>query len=137
MPDSQENYNSRLFSSPAALSHLSHGSQPIENTFDAFLDSYQSDQDEDYSEKEDLIQNKKSYAKDLVKPFEKNIPKAEIEYLLKDQGGKELIINRGPVSMLPSSSRNNSQHESDHVDENQIRDYNHPNIFANDHRSIE
>jgi len=61
------------------------------------LDSYQSDQDEDYSEKEDLIQNKKYYAKDLCKPFEKNISKAEIEYLLKDQGGEELIIKRGPV----------------------------------------
>ena len=89
-PDSQDRFNQRLFSSPTPFSHLSQksqasrGSQPAENTFDQFLDSYQSDQDEDYSEKEDLIQNKKSYAKDLVKPFEKNIPKAEIEYLLKD-----------------------------------------------------
>ena len=56
-----------------------------ENTFD-FLDSYHSDQDEDYSEKEDLIINKKFYAKDIYKPFEKKVPKTEIEYLLKDKG---------------------------------------------------
>lgn len=55
-----------------------------ENTFD-FLGSYQSDKDEDYSEKEDLIMNKKFYAKDLTKPFEKNISKAEVQCLLKDQ----------------------------------------------------
>jgi hypothetical protein len=55
-----------------------------ENTFD-FLSSYQSDKDEDYSEKEDLIMNKKFYAKDLTKPFEKNISKAEVQCLLKDQ----------------------------------------------------
>jgi len=39
-----------------------------ENTFD-FLGSYQSDKDEDYSEKEDLIVNKKYYQKDLHRPF--------------------------------------------------------------------
>ena len=54
-----------------------------ENTFD-FLNSYHSDQDEDYSEKEDLIINKKFYAKDIYKPFEKKVPKTEVEYLLKD-----------------------------------------------------
>jgi hypothetical protein len=59
-----------------------------ENTFD-FLGSYQSDKDEDYSEKEDLIKNKKHYVKDLNKPFEKNISKAELECLLKDQGGRQ------------------------------------------------
>lgn len=59
-----------------------------QNTFD-FLGthgSYESDEDEDYSEKEDLIQNKKFYQKDIFKPFEKSIPKTEIEYLLKEQG---------------------------------------------------
>lgn len=63
------------------------GSDDGDNTFDFFnsYSQYESDQDEDYSEKEDLIQNKKSYAKDLFKPFEKNIPKAEVEYLLRDQ----------------------------------------------------
>ena len=67
-----------------------------ENTFDFdFSGSNGSDRDEDYSEKEDLIVNKKFYAKDIHKPFEKNIPKTEIEYLLKDQ---EPIIhpNRHP-----------------------------------------
>jgi hypothetical protein len=54
-----------------------------ENTFD-FLGSYQSDKDEDYSEKEDLIMNKRYYAKDLQTPFEKTISKAEINHLLKD-----------------------------------------------------
>lgn len=48
------------------------------------MSSYQSDKDEDYSEKEDLIMNKKFYAKDLHKPFEKNISKAEVQCLLKD-----------------------------------------------------
>ncbi len=59
-------------------------SESEKHTFD-FLDSYKSEQDEDYSEKEDLIQNKKHYAKDLQNPFQKNIPKAEVEYLLKEQ----------------------------------------------------
>ena len=54
-----------------------------ENTFD-FLGSYQSDKDEDYSEKEDLIMNKKFYAKDITKPFENKIPLTEVNYLLKD-----------------------------------------------------
>ena len=59
-----------------------------QDTFD-FLGthgSYQSDEDEDYSEKEDLIQNKRFYQKDIYKPFDKSIPKTEIEYLLKEQG---------------------------------------------------
>ena len=58
-----------------------------ENTFDFFnsYSHYQSDQDEDYSEKEDLIQNKKYYQKDLCKPFEKNIPMTEVVHLLRDQ----------------------------------------------------
>lgn len=57
--------------------------QPIDNTFDFLGSNYQSDEDEDYSEKEDLIQNKKNYQQDMYKPFEKNIPKTEVQYLLK------------------------------------------------------
>ena len=58
-----------------------------ENTFDFFnsYSHYQSDQDEDYSEKEDLIQNRKHYQKDVCKPFERNIPNAEVADLLRDQ----------------------------------------------------
>ena len=55
----------------------------MENTFD-FLKSYQSDKDEDYSEKEDLIQNKINYAEDVHKPFEKPIPKIEVKDLIRD-----------------------------------------------------
>ena len=61
----------------------------MENTFD-FLKSYQSHEDSNYSEKEDLIVNKKFYAKDIYKPFEKPISKTEIEYLLKEQGPEEI-----------------------------------------------
>lgn len=78
-----------------------------ENTFDFdFSGSNESDPDEDYSEKEDLIVNKKFYAKDMHKPFEKNIPKTEIEYLLKDQ---EPIINQSrnpsPIGVLHEDSK--------------------------------
>ena len=59
-----------------------------ENTFD-FLRSYQSQEDSNYSEKEDLIVNKKFYAKDIQTEFEKKIPKTEIEYLLKEQGSND------------------------------------------------
>ncbi len=55
----------------------------LENTFD-FLESYQSDKDEDYSEKEELIINKNNYAEDVHKPFEKPISKIEVKHLLKD-----------------------------------------------------
>ena len=34
--------------------------------------------------------NKKFYAKDIYKPFEKPISKTEIEYLLKEQGPEEI-----------------------------------------------
>ena len=64
-------------------SQLSQQDPDEENTLD-FLGSYKSDQDEDYSEKEDLIQNKKFYAKDFIKPFERTIPKTEVEFLLKE-----------------------------------------------------
>ena len=54
-------------------------SSDIENTFDFLGSQYKSDLDEDYSEKEDLIKNKKFYAKDINKPFAlKSIPKAEV-----------------------------------------------------------
>ena len=72
-----------------------------ENTFD-FLGSYASDQDEDYSEKEDLIQNRKYYAKDLFQPFEKNIPKIEVKYLLKDQEPIDYLLGQ-PYQRLPES----------------------------------
>ena len=73
------NYDSRKYEVLSGRSLA----QPIDNTFDFLGSNYQSDEDEDYSEKEDLIQNKKNYQKDMFKPFEKNIPKTEVEYLLK------------------------------------------------------
>ena len=66
-------------------SRRSFRSVPPDNTFDFLGSNYQSEEDEDYSEKEDLIQNKKFYQKDIFQPFEKSIPKTEIEYLLKQQ----------------------------------------------------
>ena len=50
-------------------------------SFDALFGShYDSDKDEDYSVKEDLIQNTKTY-KDDQKGFNLNISKAEVAYL--------------------------------------------------------
>ena len=50
-------------------------------SFDALFGShYDSDKDEDYSVKEDLIQNTKTYKGDH-KPFNLNISKAEVAYL--------------------------------------------------------
>lgn len=53
-----------------------------QNTFD-LIGSYNSDLDEDYSEKEDLIQNKNYYRRDF-QPFDKDISKVEVEHLIKD-----------------------------------------------------
>ena len=53
-------------------------------SFDALFGShYDSDKDEDYSIKEDLIQNTKTYRNDF-KPFERNVSKAEIAYLNRE-----------------------------------------------------
>lgn len=81
-------------------SQLSQQDPDEENTLD-FLGSYKSDQDEDYSEKEDLIQNKKFYAKDFIKPFERTIPKTEVEFLLKEQVDQQ--HNNGSSSPLEHS----------------------------------
>ena len=52
-------------------------------SFDALFGShYDSGQDEDYSIKEDLIQNTKTYRDDF-KPFKQNVSKAEIAYLTR------------------------------------------------------
>ena len=75
-----------------------------ENTFD-FLSNYQSDKDEDYSEKEDLIMNKKHYAKDLTKPFHKNISKAEVQCLLKDQIPLKDSVEESSLMVLPYNFR--------------------------------
>jgi hypothetical protein len=47
-----------------------------------FGSHYDSDKDEDYSMKEDLIQNTKTYKND-TKPITLNISKAEVKYLLE------------------------------------------------------
>lgn len=47
-----------------------------------FGSHYDSDKDEDYSVKEDLIQNTKTYRNDR-KPIQLNISKAEVKYLLE------------------------------------------------------
>ena len=47
-----------------------------------FGSHYDSEKDEDYSLKEDLIQNTKTY-KDDRKPIQLNISKAEVKYLLE------------------------------------------------------
>ena len=47
-----------------------------------FGSHYDSDKDEDYSLKEDLIQNTKTYRNDR-KPIQLNISKAEVKYLLE------------------------------------------------------
>jgi len=60
-------------------SEMKHGSSKEENTFDIF----NSEQDETYSEKEDLIQNKKWYKKDKH-PWGRSIPKTEVQGLLHD-----------------------------------------------------
>ena len=44
------------------------------------IEVYDSEKDEDYSIKEDLIQNTKTYQNDF-KPFKHNVSKAEIAYL--------------------------------------------------------
>ena len=49
-----------------------------------FGSHYDSEKDEDYSLKEDLIQNTKTY-KDDRKPIQLNISKAEVKYLLEQQ----------------------------------------------------
>lgn len=51
-------------------------------SFDALFGShYDSEKDEDYDEKEDMIQNTKTYYDDR-KPIHFNISKAEVQYLL-------------------------------------------------------
>lgn len=51
-------------------------------SFDALFGShYDSEKDEDYDEKEDMIQNTKTYYNDR-KPMQFNISKAEVQYLL-------------------------------------------------------
>jgi hypothetical protein len=51
-------------------------------SYDAIFGShYESEKDEDYDEKEDMIQNTKTYYDDR-KPMHFNISKAEVQYLL-------------------------------------------------------
>jgi hypothetical protein len=47
-----------------------------------FGSCYDSEKDEDYSVKEDLIQNTKTYKNDR-KPIQLNISKAEVKFLLQ------------------------------------------------------
>jgi len=61
-------------------------------SFDALFGShYDSDKDEDYSVKEDLIQNTKTYKEDK-KPINVNISKAEVQYLLSQQKVEQLLF---------------------------------------------
>ena len=61
-------------------------------SFDALFGShYDSEKDEDYSIKEDLIQNTKTYQNDF-KPFKHNVSKAEIAYLKSQQKYDSLLF---------------------------------------------
>ena len=74
-------------------------------SFDALFGSaYESEKDEDYSVKEDLIQNTKTYRND-TKPFKHQVSKAEIAYLKSQQKYDSLIFGV------------NSEHEDDLIDE--------------------
>ena len=64
-------------------------------SFDALFGSmYDSEKDEDYSVKEDLIQNTKTYQNDF-KPFKHNVSKAEIAYLKSQQKFDSLLFATG------------------------------------------
>lgn len=68
-------------------------------SFDALFGShYDSDKDEDYSVKEDLIQNTKTYQNDF-KPFKHIVSKAEIAYL-KSQQKYDSLLFAGSVDDL-------------------------------------
>ena len=61
-------------------------------SFDALFGShYDSEKDEDYSIKEDLIQNTKTYQNDF-KPFKHHVSKAEIAYLKSQQKYDSLLF---------------------------------------------
>ena len=68
-------------------------------SFDALFGShYDSDKDEDYSMKEDLIQNTKTY-KDDQKQFNLNISKAEVAYLKSSLKYDSLLFGEDADSM--------------------------------------
>merc|ERR1712048_1445509 len=67
-------------------------------SFDALFGShYDSDKDEDYSVKEDLIQNTKTYKGDL-KTFNPNISKAEVAYLKSSLKYDSLLFGDDSIS---------------------------------------
>ena len=63
---------------------MGNGSNYDNISFDALFGShYDSEKDEDYDVKEDMIQNRKTYFDDR-KPIHFNISKAEVNYLLHE-----------------------------------------------------
>ena len=91
-------------------------------SFDALFGSmYDSEKDEDYSVKEDLIQNTKTYQNDF-KPFKHNVSKAEIAYLKSQQKFDSLLFatgfdqqaNEGFDGYLPDPLRFEAPSEGDY-----------------------
>ena len=90
----QSNYHTSHGHNMGANGHMSdrHSMHHDGLSFDALFGShYDSEKDENYSEKEDLIQNTKTYQNDF-KPFKHNVSKAEIAYLKSQQKYDSLLF---------------------------------------------
>ncbi len=108
---------------------MGNGSNYDNISFDALFGShYDSEKDEDYDVKEDMIQNTKTYFDDR-KPINFNISKAEVNYLLHEQKVDTLLFgdeqeddyNYNDSIMVPSRRPRPKDAEVEHFLENQKR----------------